>query len=61
MTITNSAPASALKEAQETAAQTQAEASKGDQQAIRKLASATPPTPPANVVNSDRGTIDATA
>lgn len=59
---------SMVQEATETATQTKAEAAKGDQQAVRKLASAqtaTPfaqvPQPPAAVVDSDRGQLDAKA
>jgi len=54
-----------LQEAKETAAQTQAEAAKGDQQAVRKLASqqaahaAQTAQPP--VVDSEKGTLDAKA
>ena len=76
MTITNtSSVQGAAKEAQETAAQTRLEASQGDQQAVRKLAStqgskaptanpgASAPAAPQkdNDVDSDRGTIDAKA
>ena len=56
-----------LQEAKETAAQTQAEAAKGDQQAVRKLASqqaanaARTAQPPAAVVDSDNGRLDVQA
>jgi hypothetical protein len=68
MTITsNSTTQSALQEAKETAAQTQAEAAKGDQQAVRKLAAekaanqAQTPPPQVNTVDSSRGLLIAKA
>lgn len=63
MTITNT-PQSALQEAKETAAQTKAEAARGDQQAVRKLAAekaAQQTQPPANSVDSNRGLLSAKA
>jgi len=62
-----SAPATAAQEAAETAAQTRAEAAKGDQQAVRKLASqqsSQSPTPPEAAVkttNTGRQVLDARA
>jgi hypothetical protein len=70
MSISNTTPAnSAALEARETPAQTKAEATKGDQQAIRKLVSqqaaqatsSAPTPPPVNIVDSDKGTLDAKA
>jgi hypothetical protein len=71
MSISNTTPAnSAAIEARETPAQTKAEATKGDQQAIRKLvsqqatqaASNVPvASPAAAIVDSDKGTLDAKA
>ena len=63
MTIssTKSTAQTQLQETQETAAQTQTEAAKGDQQAARKLAAEQAAQQTANAVNSDRGTIDAKA
>ena len=64
MTITNTTqtPAqAAAAEAKETAAQTKAEAAKGDQQAIRKLAAEQAAQPQAPKVDSNRGLISATA
>jgi hypothetical protein len=52
------------QEATETPAQTKAEAAKGDQQAVRKLAQATqasPPQAPQTVIDSSRGRLDAKA
>ena len=60
MTITNTTQ-SAAQEAKETAAQTQAEAAKGDQQAIRKLAAEQAAQPQAPKVDSNRGLISAQA
>jgi len=68
MTITSTTTQqSALQEAKETAAQTKAEAAKGDQQAVRKLAAeksasqAQAVPPQENVVDSDRGQLNAKA
>jgi hypothetical protein len=68
MTITSTAtPQSAVQELKETPAQTQAEAARGDQQAVRKLAAekadnqAQTPPPQVNTVNSDRGLLNAKA
>ncbi len=58
---------SMAQEAMETAAQTKAEAAKGDQQAVRKLASQTAAAssqsapPPADVVDSARGRLNVKA
>ena len=62
---------SQAQEASETASQTKAEAAKGDQQAIRKLAkqqaaqqsNSAPSTPPPsnNIVDSDAGKLDVKA
>lgn len=60
MTITNTTQ-SAAQEAKETAAQTQAEAAKGDQQAVRKLAAEKAAQAPATAVDSNRGLISAHA
>ena len=60
----SSAVSNAAQEAKETPAQTKAEAAKGDQQAVRKLAqqqqAAANQTPPATV-DSDKGQLDAKA
>lgn len=62
MTITSTATTqTALLEAKETPAQTQAEAAKGDQQAVRKLAAEKAAQEPANTVDSNRGLINAKA
>jgi hypothetical protein len=62
MTITNkTASQTMVQEAQETPAQTKAEAAKGDQQAVRKLAASQPAQQPANVVDSNRGILSAKA
>jgi hypothetical protein len=64
MYISNTtAASSAVQEAKETPAQTKAEAAKGDQQAVRKLAQANQANPPEapQTVDSDRGTLDAKA
>ena len=55
---------SMAQEATETPAQTKAEAAKGDQQAVRKLAQetqASPPQAPQTVIDSSRGRLDAKA
>jgi hypothetical protein len=52
---------SPTQEAKETPAQTQAEAAKGDQQAIRKLAAEKAAQPAANMVDSNRGVLNAKA
>jgi hypothetical protein len=63
MTIssTKTAAQTQLQETQETAAQTQTEAAKGDQQAVRKLAAEKAAQQTPNTVDSDRGTINAKA
>ena len=66
MTITNTTttqtPAqAAAQEAKETPAQTKAEAAKGDQQAVRKLAVEKAAQPQAANVDSNRGLVDAHA
>jgi hypothetical protein len=68
MTVSNTTAATAakslLQEATETPAQTKAEAAKGDQQAVRKLASeqaAQAPEETTEVVNSERGQLDTKA
>jgi hypothetical protein len=67
MTITNptqttpSPAQAAAQEAKETAAQTKAEAAKGDQQAIRKLAAEQAAQPQAAKVDSNRGLINTKA
>ena len=60
MTITNTTQ-SAAQEAKETAAQTQTEAAKGDQQAVRKLAAQQAAQAPTPSVDSNRGLISAHA
>ena len=65
MTISNTSAAKNLvQEATETPAQTKAEAAKGDQQAVRKLASeqaAQGGQQPADVVDSNRGRLNTKA
>ena len=65
MKITNAAPVqNMVQEAQETSAQTKVEAAKGDQQAIRKLASqpaANNPQPSPNIIDSGNGKLNAKA
>jgi len=62
MTITsNTTTQTALQEAKETTAQTQAEAAKGDQQAVRKLATEKAAQEPANTIDSNRGLLSAKA
>jgi len=66
MTIASTTTAqSMIREAQETPTQTKTEAAKGDQQAVRKLASeqgANQNTqPPADIVDSDKGRLSAKA
>lgn len=68
MTITSTTTQqSALQEAKETAAQTKAEAAKGDPQAVRKLARQQPAVPPqaaqqpTDIVDSSRGKLDTEA
>jgi hypothetical protein len=62
MTITsNTTTQTALQEAKETSAQTQAEAAKGDQQAVRKLAAEKAAQEPSTTVDSDRGVLNAKA
>jgi hypothetical protein len=63
MQITSTTSAKNMaQEATETPAQTKLEASKGDQQAVRKLAEETrsnPPEAPQTVIDSSRGHLDA--
>ena len=62
MTITsNTTTQTALQEAKETSAQTQAEAAKGDQQAVRKLAAEKAAQAPADNIDSNRGLLSAKA
>jgi hypothetical protein len=65
MQITSSTAAKNMaEEAKETPVQTKAEAAKGDQQAVRKLAQevrANPPEAPQSVIDSSRGRLDAKA
>jgi len=63
MTVSNTTTAnSMIQEATETPTQTKAEAAKGDQQAVRKLASAQAvQVAQQPVVNANRGQLDATA
>ena len=62
MTITNTITTqTALQEAKETAAQTQTEAAKGDQQAVRKLAAEKAAQESTNTVDSNRGLVNAKA
>jgi len=62
MTISNTSAAKSLvQEATETPAQTKAEAAKGDQQAVRKLAGEQVAQPPTSVVDSNRGRLDSKA
>ena len=65
MTLSNiTAAKSLVQEATETPAQTKAEAAKGDQQAVRKLASeqaAQVAQQPAEIMDSNRGRLDSKA
>jgi hypothetical protein len=62
MTVTSSTTAKSLvQEATETPAQTKAEAVKGDQQAVRKLATEQAAQQPTSVVDSKRGRLDSEA
>jgi len=61
MQITSTTTQSTLQEARETTAQTQAEAAKGDQQAVRKLATEQAAQPTPDAVDSDRGRLNAKA
>jgi hypothetical protein len=62
MTIGNTTSTqTAVQEARETPAQTQAEAARGDQQAARKLAAQNAAQPTPNVVDSARGVVNAQA
>jgi len=69
MTVSNatSSVQNQVQEATETAAQTKAEAAKGDPQAVRKLARQQPAVPPqaaqqpTDIVDSSRGKLDTEA